>query len=73
MPTIHPSLTLARVERAVRRAMRDADAYPGFCLTCGRSAKQPCEPDARAYPCLYRACGQPTVCGAEELLLMIAV
>lgn len=67
--TLHPSLTLTRIERAVRRSMRD-DSYPGFCTSCGRKAKQPCEPDAAGYPCLYPSCGQPTVYGAEELLLM---
>ena len=43
----------------------------GFCVACGRKAKQPCEPDAREYPCLFVSCGQRTVYGAEELLLEV--
>lgn len=67
---MHPSLTVDRIVKAVKRAMRD-DSYPGFCTSCGRKAKQNCEPDARDYPCQYRSCGQSTVYGAEELLLMV--
>ena len=68
--TLHPSLTATRIANAVRRSMRD-DTFPGFCVICGRKAKQNCEPDARAYPCLYKgACGN-NVYGAEELLFMV--
>jgi len=68
--TLHPTLTATRIAAAVRRSMRD-DTFPGFCATCGRKAKQPCEPDARGYPCQYKACARPTVYGAEELLFMV--
>ena len=68
--TLHPSLTVEKIVRAVRRSMRD-DTFPGFCIACGRKAKQLCESDAREYPCLYASCGQQTVYGAEELLLEI--
>jgi len=68
--TFHPSLTLKRVVAAVRYGMRN-DTFPGFCIACGRKAKQPCEPDASEYPCGYKACGKPAVYGAEEVLLML--
>lgn len=67
---IHPSLTADKVARAVKHAMRH-DTFPGFCIACGRKAKQNCEPDAREYPCLFKACGKLAVFGAEELLLMV--
>lgn len=69
-PTIHPAVTLARIVNAVKRSMRD-ESYPGFCIACGRKAKQPCEPDAREYPCQYKSCGKLAVYGAEELLMMV--
>jgi hypothetical protein len=68
---MHPSLTVDRIVRAVQRNMRDCDSYTGFCTTCGRKAKQNVEPDARDYPCGFKSCGQSTVYGAEELLLMV--
>jgi hypothetical protein len=67
---MHPSLTLSRIVGAVKRSMRD-DTYPGFCTTCGRKAKQSCEPDAQGFVCRFTTCGQPTVYGAEQLLLMM--
>ena len=67
---LHPTLTIGRIERAVKRSMFD-ESYPGFCVKCGRKAKQPCEPDAREYPCQFTSCGGNTVYGAEELLLMV--
>lgn len=69
-PAIHPSLTAAKVARAVRSNMT-GDTFIGFCIACGRKAKQPCEPDARAYPCQFKACGKNAVYGAEELLFMV--
>ena len=68
---MHPSLTLSRIMKAVKRSMFD-DGFPGFCTSCGRKAKQNCEPDARDYPCLFKSCGKDTVFGAEELLFMVA-
>jgi hypothetical protein len=70
METIHPSLTADKVARAVRASQRN-DTFPGFCIACGRKAKQNCEPDARAYPCTFKSCGKPAVYGAEELLFMV--
>jgi hypothetical protein len=67
---LHPSLTVDRIVRAVRRNMSQ-DTFTGFCAACGRKAKQSCEPDAREYPCLFKSCGQSSVYGAEELLLMV--
>lgn len=46
-----------------------ADDNLGFCLDCGAEA-QCVEPDARRHKC--ESCGQPSVYGAEELLLMLA-
>ena len=43
------------------------ESYTGFCTLCG-AEKDTCEPDARRYTC--DDCGQPSVYGAEELLLM---
>lgn len=68
---MHPSLTSTRLVSAIKRSMRE-DTFPGFCTSCGRKAKQNCEPDARDYPCLFKSCGKDTVFGAEELLLMVA-
>jgi hypothetical protein len=71
MPTplkLHPSLTLERVMEAAERGQRDLD-NPGFCIDCG-TEMEGCEPDAREYKC--EACGQRTVYGAEELVLMLA-
>lgn len=68
---MHNSLTPERVAAAVRYAMRH-DTFPGFCETCGRKAKQNCEPDAQGYPCQFKACGANTVTGAELLLLKVA-
>ncbi len=69
---MHASLTLNRIVSAVKRSMRD-ESYPGFCTTCGRKAKQFCEPDAEEYTCQFKSCGKDTVYGAEQLLLMTAI
>jgi hypothetical protein len=68
---MHASLTLSHVMSAVRRNMGDCESYIGFCHACGRKAKQNVEPDARAYPCAFKSCGQFAVFGAEETLLML--
>lgn len=66
---LHPSITVARVTAAARRSMF-GDKGIGFCVACGRKAKQAfVEPDAVDYPCLYRSCGQRAVYGAEELMI----
>ena len=66
---IHSSLTQARIVRAAKRAMF-GEGGDGFCIACGRKAKQYCEPDAERYPCQYARCAQPAVYGAEQLLLL---
>ena len=60
----HKSLTLARVEHAVKREMFGLDD-PGFCLKCGEE-QGGCEPDAEGYKC--EECGTNTVYGAMEVL-----
>ncbi len=67
---MHPSLTVNRLVSAVKRSMFD-ESFPGFCTTCGRKAKHPCEPDLRGATCQFKSCGQATVYGAEELLFMV--
>ena len=68
MPTIHPSVTLERVQEAVEREMSSLD-NPGFCIACGEDAEG-VEPDAREYEC--ENCGEHQVYGAQELLLMMS-
>jgi len=48
----------------IQEAMED---YTGFCIECG-AERDSCEPDAREYEC--EECGQNSVYGAEELLVM---
>jgi hypothetical protein len=43
------------------------DAQEGFCIECG-ALRECCEPDARKYPC--PECGQMSVYGAQELVIM---
>lgn len=52
---------------AAERRMTTLD-NPGFCLDCGHE-QDGCEPDARGYEC--ETCGNQTVYGAEELVLML--
>lgn len=56
------NLTLDMIMDAVKE-----DEYFGFCVSCGEQMN-PVEPDAREYEC--EACGEHTVYGAEELLIM---
>jgi hypothetical protein len=42
---------------------------PGFCIKCGAESNE-CEPDARNYPCAE--CGERSVFGAEEIVMMVA-
>lgn len=65
---MHPSITVDRIVRMVKRGQR-TDTFPGVCLACGKTAKQPCEPDAEHYPCAY--CKRPEVYGAEHVLFMV--
>lgn len=43
------------------------DRSVGFCLACG-AEQDGCEPDAREYEC--ETCGEYSVYGAEEILIM---
>ena len=43
------------------------ESMQGFCIECG-ATRDCCEPDARNYDC--EECGQNTVFGAEECLIM---
>lgn len=44
------------------------DSNMGYCSQCKEFTNDCCEPDARQYEC--EACGNLTVYGAEEALLM---
>jgi len=63
--TVHASITPERVNGAVHDSMFGLE-NAGFCLACGADADG-CEPDARGYEC--EVCGEPTVYGAEEVLI----
>jgi len=52
--------TLEQIEEAM-------ESYIGFCTECG-AERETCEPDAREYEC--EECGEASVYGAEELLIM---
>lgn len=65
---LHESVTLERVLEAVERQHTTLD-NPGLCIRCGADAEG-VEPDARR--CTCEACGVQGVCGAEELLIMLA-
>ncbi len=57
-----PNLNIDVVLSAVQR-----DDNIGFCLGCGLE-QGGCEPDAREYKC--DSCGEFSVYGAEEILMM---
>ena len=57
-------VTLKRIMAAIEEGN-----YIGFCKACGAEASG-CEPDARNYTC--EDCGEPSVFGAEELLMEMA-
>lgn len=63
----HKSLTVDRIMEAVERRQTTLD-NPGFCITCGNE-QGGCEPDMIDGEC--EACGEHTVYGAEELLMML--
>lgn len=63
--TLHPSLTLDRLEAAARESMGSGSSV-GFCIACGAQRDQT-EPDAEAYLC--DECETPTVYGAERLFV----
>ena len=42
----------------------------GFCTECGEQSDDFCEPDACCYTCTNPDCGEASVYGAEELLIM---
>ena len=62
---IHKTITLDRLEDAMRRQMYSLDD-PGFCIKCGEEHGG-CEPDAEEYPC--DTCDTNTVYGAAELFM----
>jgi len=66
-PTIHPSITLDKLDRASYRRNTSL-ANPGFCLSCGAASNE-CEPDARELTC--RKCGKDTVYSETELVVML--
>lgn len=62
----HHSINGKLLSEMVERRMASLD-NPGVCLSCGIEADG-VEPDATGYEC--EACGEPTVFGAEEALMM---
>jgi len=44
------------------------EEYEGYCTACQAFTRGECEPDARKYEC--PDCGQRTVYGAEEAMMM---
>lgn len=61
-------LTVEQIAAAYEGSMTTLD-NPGFCMACGHE-HDGVEPDARGYPC--ESCGEDSVYGAEELILMVA-
>ena len=59
--------TLYRFTMGEGEFRRRNDEYEGRCILCG-ACRGTCEPDARKYTC--EKCGEPSVYGLEELLLM---
>lgn len=66
---LHKSLTADKIMDAAERQMFGLD-NPGFCTHCG-AERDDCEPDARKYLC--EECGNKSVYGAQELMMMIAL
>lgn len=64
---IHPTVTIARVEKALAAASV-ADDDRGFCTACGADAWD-VHPAARQLKC--DRCGQDAVYGAEELFIYL--
>ena len=62
MSGIHESVTMDRLEQAMTSA-----GYIGFCTSCG-GEQDDVEPDAEGCEC--ESCGEHTVTGAEQLLLL---
>ena len=59
-PANMQSFTMEQIEEGI-------EAMVGFCVSCG-AERECCEPDAREYEC--EECGQNSVYGAEELVVM---
>ena len=68
MPSRERVLTHLTVDRILEAAQ--ADDYLGFCIDCGHEHGG-VEPDTRGDLC--ERCRRPSVYGAEELVLMVAV
>jgi ribosomal protein S27AE len=60
---VHKDITLNRIMSEMF-----GTESPGFCINCGEDAMN-VEPDAERYEC--GICGDKTVYGAEQLLLML--
>jgi hypothetical protein len=67
--TLHPSITAERVCGAVEASHVSLED-PGFCLTCG-CEQGGCEPDMERGIC--ESCGEPTVYGAEQIMIHLIV
>lgn len=60
-------MTFRQIDNDALAAALEDDDYSGFCTACGYQ-QDGCEPDAREYKCDH--CGEHSVYGAEELVLM---
>lgn len=65
----HRTITEERLSEMVERRMTSLD-NPGVCLSCGIEVDG-VEPDAADYEC--ETCGDPTVFGADEALMMLVM
>ena len=65
--TIHPSITEAKIIRAVKSSMFGTK-NPGFCTKCGKK-HDGCEPDMRGGKCTAKKCGALAVEGAEWIMI----
>jgi hypothetical protein len=64
----HPSLTPDRILGAAEGQHTNFD-NPGFCIKCG-AEQDGCKPGTR--DCQCESCGERSVFGAAELVMMIA-
>lgn len=53
---------------SMQRVVEAEEGSEGFCTNCQEWTSESCEPDAAEYECPL--CGQQTVYGAEEALLL---
>ena len=57
-----------QIEIGIAEFEAACDSYDGVCLECSAITNSGVEPDARCYEC--ECCGEPTVYGMEEALMM---